>query len=119
MIKQDTIEGIVKPTAFQFISELATEKRGCKREVNTLKFIRFFCDDKKFLKDGFVLRVQNSENVFYKDYIVQKPYSQYQDTVIDFALEKPIDIRLYKVFISSFGLQSELNFKFFLDNSKV
>jgi len=119
MIKQDTVEGVLKPDVFLLTAELVTEKLDFKSDVNTLRFIRFYCDDKMFLSNGFELRVQCSEDDSCKDYFIHTHPVQYQETVIDFQVETPIDIRLHRIFVSSSGLQSDLNFKFFLDNSKV
>ena len=117
--KQDTIEGCIAPDVFQFTAELISKDWDFKSEANTLKFIRFYCDDKLFLKKGFYLRVQHSLNAEYKDFVVQKSTHQYQDTVVDFKIENPVDIRLCRFFVGTAGLQSNLHFKFFLDNSKV
>ena len=80
----------------------------------------FYYNDKLFLKEGFEIRIQHSEDhAEYKDFEVRKHPYQYQDTVVDFKIQYPFDFRQYRIFVNTVGLQSNLNFKFFLDNSNL
>lgn len=118
--KQDTAEGFISPNDLEFTAELISKDWDSKSEANTLKFIRFYCNDKLFLKEGFEIRIQHSEDhAEYKDFEVRKHPYQYQDTVVDFKIQYPFDFRQYRIFVNTVGLQSNLNFKFFLDNSNV